>query len=206
MTPPIHPWLQPNQKVVCFGDSITAAPEGYVKILQEKLAPQNIQVINSGIGGNKTPQALARLQTDVIAHQPPAVSLFFGTNDAVIGHGQWSAEPTISPEAYRANLVWIIHLCRQHGIHQFSITPPLWWLEGPAWQEFGDVFPPYCQAARDAAEEMKAYFVPADLAFAEEWARHPGHTGLLLTKDGVHPNQRGNQILAEATLRGWGMA
>ena len=58
----------------------------------------------------------------------------------------------------------------------------------------------------EAADEMRARFVSADAAIAEEWARHPGHTGKLLTTDGVHMNERGNRIVAETMLRAWGLA
>ena len=30
-------WLEPGETLVCFGDSITAAPEGYVGLLEKSL-------------------------------------------------------------------------------------------------------------------------------------------------------------------------
>ena len=62
----------------------------------------------------------------------------------------------------------------------------------------------YCLAAREAADDMRARFVPADAAFSEEWARHPGHTGFLLTVEGVHLTDAGNKILASTMIRTWG--
>jgi hypothetical protein len=38
---------------------------------------------------------------------------------------------------------------------------------------------------------------------AEEWARHPGHAGLLLTTDGIHMTARGNAIIADVMLNAW---
>jgi lysophospholipase L1-like esterase len=128
-----------------------------------------------------------------------------GANDAAVGRGKWADEPIVSPEAYRCNLVWIIHLCRMAGIEKFSITPPLYRFEGKNWAELGDIMVPYRLAAREAADEMKARFVPADIAFAEEWDRHPGHTGLLLTTDGTHLTPKGNQIVAKTMLETWGI-
>jgi lysophospholipase L1-like esterase len=198
-------FLNKGEKLLCFGDSLTASPTGYVKILQEKLGASDIEVINAGKGGDKTSSGLTRLQSDVIDRKPDAVSIFLGANDAAVGRGVWADEPMISPEAFRCNLVWIIHLCRIAGIEKFSVTPPLYRFEGKNWREFGDIMAPFRLAARQAADEMKVRLVPADIAFAEEWEKHPGHTGLLLTTDGTHLTERGNQIVAETMLETWGM-
>ncbi|MGO8705119.1 MAG: SGNH/GDSL hydrolase family protein [Candidatus Brocadiia bacterium] len=201
-----QPWLTAGDKLICFGDSITEAPKGYVLILQELLARRKIEVINAGRGGDKTPWALTRLEASVIQPKPTAVSIFLGTNDACIGRRRWADEPTVSPEAYKCNLIWMIFLCRKAGIGKFSITPPLWRVEGEQWAEQGDILAPYCLAAREAADQAQARFVPADVAFAVEWQRHPGHTGLLLTTDGVHLTDQGNRIVAETMLEAWGVA
>ena len=200
-----EPWLNDNETLVCFGDSLTAAPAGYVRLLADALRPRGIKVINAGRGGDKTPWALTRLVPDVIERKPDAVSIFLGTNDCVIGRGRWADEPRVSPETYHGNLVWIVYLCRQAGIRKFSITPPLWRFEGAAWAEFGEAMLPYRQAARDAADECRARFVPADIAVANEWAKHPGHTGLLLTTDGTHLNEAGCRLLTDTLLSSWNL-
>ncbi len=200
------PWLAKQDKVICFGDSLTAATSSYVEILQERLGPRGITVVKAGRDGDKTPWALTRLNADVIDQKPTAVSIFLGTNDAHVGRGRWADEPKVTPEAYRCNLVWIIHLCRLSGIKKFSITPPLWRYEGDLWLEYGDSLVPYRFAAREAADEMGARFVPADVAFEQEWQKHPGHSGLLLTVDGGHLNAEGNRVVAEATLKTWNLA
>ena len=199
------PWLQTGERVLCFGDSLTHAKQNYVDILQERLEPKGITVTKAGRGGDKTPWALTRLYPDVIDRKPDAVSIFLGTNDAVIGRDRWADEPRVTPEAYRCNLTWIIHLCRLSGIRKFSITPPLWRYEGDLWRAHGNAFAPYCFAAREAADEMGARVVPADIAFEMEWQKHPGHTGLLLTVDGGHLNALGNQIVADAAMKAWGL-
>jgi lysophospholipase L1-like esterase len=199
------PWLKKNETVICFGDSMTAPKDGYVALLAEALKPLKIRVINAGLGGDKTPAALTRLDRDVIARKPDAVSIFLGGNDGVIGHGRWADEPRVTPEAYRCNLVWIIHLCRLKGIKKFSITPPLYY-EDPLWTEYGEPFSLYRLAARQAADEMGARLVSADVAFQQEWQKHPGHSGMLLTVDGAHLNAAGHRVVADATLRAWKMA
>lgn len=198
-------WLDPGESLICLGDSLTESAPGYVSILEERLSVQDISVIRAGVGGDKTPSALMRLQTDVIARKPDAVSIFLGTNDAAIGHWCWADEPCISSQTYGENLRWIVHLCRLAGISKFSITPPLYRFEGDAFRHFGDVLTPYCIAAREASEAVQACFVPAEVAFAEAWMRNPRHTGLLYTVDGIHLTEEGNRLLADTMLCAWGV-
>jgi len=205
MLTPENPWLKKGDRLICFGDSLTTPANGYVNILQQRLAPNGISVVNSGRGGDKTPMALVRLQRDVIDCKPTALSIMLGTNDAQVGRGRWADEPMIPPDAYHCNLIWIVHLCRLAGIQKFSITPPLWRMEDPYWMEVGDVLHPYCQAARDAASAMQTRLVPADAAFARAWSDHRGHQGLLLTTDGGHLNDRGHALVAQTALKEWGM-
>ncbi|BAD62779.1 esterase [Shouchella clausii] len=72
-------------KLVCFGDSITAGHEGLnepmlTAFLKKKLPP-TVEIINAGVSGDTTVQALARIVTDVISHQPDLVTVLFGAND-----------------------------------------------------------------------------------------------------------------------------
>lgn len=200
-----NPWLKSGETVVCLGDSLTASETGYSVALQQALRRRDITVLRAGRSGDKTPWALTRLEADVIARKPDALCIFLGTNDAAVGRGKWADEPIVPPAAYESNLLWMMHLCRNAGISKFSVIPPLRF-EGPAYAEFGNVLQPYHQAARNAADRMRARFVPADIAVAEEWARHPGHTGLLLTTDGVHLTEGGNRILLASILTAWGLA
>ncbi len=202
------PWLDKGEKLVCFGDSLTAAQDGYVKILEAKLKKLKVKVINAGLGGDKTPAALARLRSDVIALKPDAVSIFLGANDAAVGRGVWADEPRVEPEAYKNNLIWIVHLCRLAGIKKFSIATPAWQFEGVALADSGNVLPIYCLAAREAADESGSRLVPLDAEFANEWQLHGSRakSGMLLTRDGVHMTPRGNEILAAAMLATWKLA
>jgi len=202
------PWLEKNDTLVCLGDSLTAAKDGYVKILEDKLKKLKIKVINAGVGGDKTPTALTRLRTDVIALKPDAVSIFLGANDAAVGRGVWADEPRVEPEAYKNNLIWIVHLCRLAGIKKFSIATPAFQFEGAALASYGNTLPRYCVAAREAAEESDSRLAPLDAMFAQEWLQNSGkaQSGLLLTRDGVHMTPAGNQLIASTMLTAWKLA
>ena len=72
MLTPTQPWLEPGERLICSGDSLTANPGGYVRLLRERLAPRAIEVVNAGRGVDKAPWALTRLDADAIARQPAA--------------------------------------------------------------------------------------------------------------------------------------
>src|SRR4051812_27019526 len=79
----------PAQTIVTFGDSVTAVrghTEVYSTLLASDLAfsGKEVKVINAGIGGNTTSNGMARLQKDVLAHQPDVAVIMFGINDAAV--------------------------------------------------------------------------------------------------------------------------
>ena len=199
------PWLRPGETLVCFGDSITAGENYYIKYLRKALEAKGVKVVNAGLSGDKTPLALTRIR-DVEAEKPDAVVLFFGANDSVIGRGRWRDEPKISPEAYRDNLLWMIIYLHRRGVKKFSVVAPPGCCEGAMLMEFGPVCPPYAGMARDAADIANAVPVPLDVVFAQEHKKTAGSpVALDLTRDGVHFSEKGSKLAAEAMLRAWNM-
>ncbi|MEM9510911.1 MAG: GDSL-type esterase/lipase family protein [Cyanobacteria bacterium P01_E01_bin.35] len=91
--------------LVCLGDSITAQQkdrEGVLKLtprLQQSLP--NWKVINSGVPGDNTKNALNRLQTDVLDYHPNLVTVLLGTADASENKG-------IKIQEYEDNLTSIV--------------------------------------------------------------------------------------------------
>jgi len=75
-------------KLVLFGDSITARREGHDRpLLTIKLEDKlrgNWEIINAGVPGNNTFDALDRIENDVLVHNPDFVTVLFGANDAAL--------------------------------------------------------------------------------------------------------------------------
>ncbi len=205
------PWLQPGETLVCLGDSLTEANPGYMTKLTAALEAKGIRVVNAGLGGDKSPAALTRLEKDVLIHTPDAVSIFLGANDAAVGRGIWADEPIVHPEAFKNNLQWIVHLLRLRGnVKKFSIATPLWRFEGDTYHMHGDILIEYRLKAREAAESMNTLLIPLDTVFEEASLRNAHlrnpETGLLYTKDGTHPTQEGYDMITETFLKYWKMA
>ncbi len=72
-----------GKNIICFGDSLTAGygakpGEDYPAVLSNILGQP---VINAGVSGHTTRQALERLQADVLDNDPKLVIVQFGGND-----------------------------------------------------------------------------------------------------------------------------
>jgi len=72
--------------LVCLGDSITQGDLGvsYVNILEKRTSPETLVIMNAGINGDLSANALARLD-DVIAAQPALITVLIGSNDIHAG-------------------------------------------------------------------------------------------------------------------------
>ena len=72
-----------GENIICFGDSLTygtGAPDG-LDYPSQLAVLINRPVINAGVAGDTTAQALARLEADVLSQSPRLVLLTLGGND-----------------------------------------------------------------------------------------------------------------------------
>ncbi|WP_298867896.1 GDSL-type esterase/lipase family protein [uncultured Gimesia sp.] len=84
-------------------------------------SPLNVvaaEVINAGVGGNRSSQLLKRLNRDVLAHHPSVVILMVGTNDRLNSGG------FITAENYRKNVITLLDKIQAGGAKVVLITPP----------------------------------------------------------------------------------
>ena len=200
------PFLNENDTLICWGDSLTSDRNSYVGFLAEALADKNIKVINAGRKGDKTPLALMRLESVLFKQKFDALSIFLGVNDAIIGRGRWADEPFIAPQTFHDNLVWMIsHIRTFLGDKKISVIIPYSPFEGDTYGEFGDCLRPYAQKARDAASLMKCRIVPLDIAYEEFRSTKGSRFKQILTVDGVHPTAESGKFVADTILESWKM-
>jgi len=179
-----------EKRVVFLGNSIT---EGWINIRPDFF--KNRSYINRGISGQTTPQMLLRFRQDVIKLQPAVVVILAGTNDIAGNTGPSSLE------MIEDNLSSMSELARVHNIKVvLSSVLPAYdypWRRGlqpaekivtlNAWikdycQKNGFVYLNYFSAMADERNGLKSEF----------------------SEDGVHPNQKGYQVmepLAEAAIQ-----
>ena len=180
----------PKQKVVCFGDSITK--RGYPQALQKL---QNVDVINAGVAGNSTSQALKRMSKDVLDNDPDLVVILFGTNDLRVD----APKVHVDVEQYRANLKKMIDNCQLHKAKVVLCTlPPINEEEfftrhdKQIYDDAGGLDNLIKDYQSAAAQVAKANEVPL-VDLTELLKKEPKW----ISKDGVHPASQGNQIIAE---------
>ena len=218
----VPPVLQNVHRIVCTGDSITQGgegPGGYVWLLRHYLAAvypaQPIEVVNTGIGGEKSPGMLARFQRDVIDRKPDLVTISIGINDVWhafrdFGHNRNYPDgslPNGVPLAdYRKNFEKMIAMAQQANIKVVLLSPTVIYedLSGPENARLVS----YCKALQEIARQRHCLFVDYQKPFRElltVYRRDTGSAENLLTVDGVHMNPTGNRIMARTLLLALGV-
>ncbi|MFH1397751.1 MAG: GDSL-type esterase/lipase family protein [Candidatus Omnitrophota bacterium] len=164
--------LDSNGKdIICFGDSITkgaGSTEGndYPSLLSQKL---NMQVINAGVDGDTTRDALARINEDVLQYNPRLVIVEFSGNDFLKG---------ISPQETFDNLDRILVMIQQK---QAMVV-----MAEVAAGHFGDK---YLYGFKKIAKKRRALLIPnimKGIFFDPS-----------LKSDQIHPNDAGYHIIAD---------
>lgn len=194
------PWILPinffrilaldKDKYICFGDSITygiiayeAAPElGYVPRL-EKLIDENIrdsEAINRGIGGEKTAEALSRINSVINEDQSKTIFLMEGTNDV--------KDETISMDTAAFNLEQMVERCLSFEMTVFLASI----IKKDLWEYYKERILGLNEKIESIASSLNIDFVDQFEAF---WINQDLPGGLY--SDATHPNEQGYQIMAE---------
>ena len=160
--------------MVCFGDSLTEGvgadkDENYPAILARGLA---YPVINSGRSGDTSAAALARIEADVLAHNPRLVIVLLGGNDFL---------QQIPLSETRTHLGEIIHRIQEGGAIVVLVGMRL----GLFTDEYGPLF-------KEMAEKHHALLVAEALKGILSDPQ--------LRSDPIHPNAAGYRLLAEKVL------
>jgi lysophospholipase L1-like esterase len=158
-----------------------------------------VETINAGIGGERTDQALLRLDRDVIGRKPNVVTIMYGTNDSAIDAGK--SAPRLPLEMYEKNLQTLVERLRQAGIQPVLMTPiPLCtsfvYMERSPYRERGPNHSliGYVRAVRRVAARLDVPLVDHFGCWAEEALMGTDLNGL--TTDGCHPNPAGHELMA----------
>lgn len=168
----------PGENIICFGDSITrgeGASEGndYPALLARAL---NTKVINAGVNGNTTRDALERIEEDVLRHNPRMVIIEFSGNDFLQG---------IPKDQTFANLEKMIGLIQRK---QAMVVL----LEVGAGR-FQDA---YLYGFRQIAKKNRALLIPDILQGV--------FSNPALKSDWLHPNDAGYRIIADRVYQAIG--
>ena len=208
--------------LIAFGDSTTARRDRdhvvvYATLLEKAFSAKGFSasVINAGVGGNTTADARARFEKDVLAHNPRLVVIQFGLNDAAVD--VWQKPPATSPRVslkqYEANLRYFVETLRKRGAEVVLMTPnPCCWSETmrrlygkPPYQpENPDgcnvLVRRYAEAVRQVARDEKVALIDIYDVFHEYGKTSGRSISDLMLPDGIHPNSKGHERIAELLL------
>jgi lysophospholipase L1-like esterase len=191
---------QEPRKVVFFGDSITQAgeenPAGYIQLMRQELDTSSYRLIGAGISGNKVPDLLERME-DVLTHDPDVVVVYIGINDVWHFH-EFEGEVGTPLDQYEEGLHDISEAFRADGRQVILCTPSVIGENLNSGSEIDSQLDQYAQvvvrvAARTGSEvcDLRADFKD----YLEENNPEGADKGILTT-DGVHMNEKGNEFLA----------
>ncbi len=202
--------LQPERRhftIVALGDSITkgvrsgvTAKQTFASLLETQLqiTGTSVRVHNVGIGGERTDQALQRLDS-ILVLKPDIVTVMYGTNDSYVDQGK--TESRITVDAYRSNLDSIVTELLRRGIQPVLMTEPRWSADASpnGLSENPNVrLEPYVVACRETAKKWK---LPLVDHFARWTDSHANGVNLRdWTTDGCHPNPVGHEKLTAVML------
>jgi lysophospholipase L1-like esterase len=196
--------IEDGHRIVFLGDSITAAPEGYVKVFENMiaaLAPDiRVMCVNAGVGGNKVGDLLERIGEDVIAHDPDWITVSIGVND--VWHGVNGTPIDLFKDRYDE----LVHRLTDQTVAKlalFTTTVIGEDLESQA----NRLLIPYNDFIRETAMRRKALLVPMNEEFHKAITARQKIAGddLHFTTDGVHMAPIGDCLMAVTLLRAWGL-
>jgi lysophospholipase L1-like esterase len=191
-----------KKKVIFFGDSITQAavdPHGYITVMQEMLQQQDISnydLIGAGIGGNKVYDLYLRMDSDVLSKSPNIVVIYIGVND--VWHKKTYGTGTDADKFekfYRA----IIAKLEAAGANVGVCTPAVIGEKNDFTNELDGDLNKYCNIIRNMATDLHVPIVDLRKAFLDYEVKNNTSNADkgILTTDGVHLNDKGNQLVAE---------
>ena len=183
------------KKIVLFGDSITAGygEEAITPILQnlitEDLAAQHyeeVMIVNAGMPGDTTQDAMKRLEKEVLAEQADIVTIFFGANDT-------NSDNLVPLEKYAENIETMITEIGKEKV--VLLTPP--YVDCARKPTRDD------DRIRDYVERVKVigakYEIPV-IDLYKAMVVYPG-TDEFLQADGLHFSKTGYDLLAALIVR-----
>lgn len=194
--------MNKTTRVVFFGDSITEAgvePGGYISKMRDMVKAEEYTLIGSGIGGNKIYDLYLRFERDVLPQKPDVVVIYVGVND--VWHKRTHGTGT-DPEKFWNFYEALIGKFQAAGIRLVLCTPACIGEKTDCTNPQDGELNQYAQMIRDLAKQYKCGLCDLRSAFLTYNAENnpENKSKGILTTDGVHLNDAGNEMVAKLML------
>ena len=197
--------VQEGECIVFLGDSITQAgvqPKGYVTIVKQQLAEDypalGIEVIGAGISGNRVPDLEKRLDDDVISKKPTVVVIYIGIND--VWHSLNGRGTPI--DRFTSGLQSVVVRIQAAGARVVLCTPSVIGEKTDGSNQLDGMLTEYATVIRHVAKNTSSQLLDLREGFLEHLKNENTEQKSqgIMTSDGVHLNDMGNQFVASQML------
>lgn len=181
-------------RILCLGDSQTFGFGVPRRLCWVTLSGKRLgcEMANRGLPGDTTGGMLARYGAEMERFKPAAIIVMGGSNDVTFGGGDASA---------RANIGAIVHQSQARGVTPILCTPPPKDIatarrDWAALMDYGEaerIMDGYAEWLRVFAKVFGIGLVDFRQYLSE--TRESVHDGIYV--DGIHPNERGHELMAE---------
>ncbi len=216
------PTFQSGDRWAVLGDSITHAGwyHRYVELFYLTRFPdREVEVVNCGISGDTSSNALLRLEWDCLAARPTLVSIMFGMNDVQpklyiesasdSGVGERKARTAAQ---YEQSMRKLVASLRESRVRVILITPSIYddtadLAAGKNARGCGQALAGYAERVRIMARELDVPMVDFNgrmtVINADRQASNPAFT--VVGPDRIHPTPPGHLVMAHEFLRAQGL-
>jgi len=190
--------LRPNQTIVFIGDSITDAERlrpayrpfgfGYVHFVANMLLAgypeMNLNIINTGIGGDTIRDLKARWERDCIEHKPDILSVLIGINDLWRQYADpGNLSQAVYPDEYESIYRQLLSQAKQKCNCQMVLMQPFMFCVERENQMY-EGLQSYIAVVHKLADEFDAVLVPLQSRIDEKIRQVPPEKW---SADMVHP-------------------
>jgi len=207
-------YIRAGDRILFQGDSITDAgrtgtPDGlghgYVAMVRGMLSARHpeldVEILNRGVGGDRTVELLARWQEDCLDLRPDVLSLMIGVNDVWRKARIWRGQTFVPPEQYQENLIRLLDMAAGAGVRRFVLMSPTT-IDPDNRSELNNLLAVYDEIVRKEADRRNAVYVPARRRLM---AAREALPQVSWTTDGCHPTAAGHALLAAAWMAAVGL-
>lgn len=198
--------------VVFMGDSLTAhggRGYGFVTLFREVVEREKedrmVRVLEEGQGFDAVPQLRARLDKDVLKHEPTIVVIEIGIADLI----KDGAERPLRKGIFKMGMEDLVWRIKRAGARPVLTTLTVVGERIDGSNKYDPLMEDYSQIIRDVAKEKDCQLIEFRKAFMEHLKEiNPGNKGsrVLTTPAGVHLNPRGNVFVAKLLLEAFGVS
>jgi len=189
-----------KRKIIFIGNSIVNGfpyrrSECFVSLYRDATGEE---VINKGINGETSPQAVARLEKDVLAHKPDVMVFLGGTNDYIMG--------ICTPEETMQYYETMGKMATEKGIQTVFLIPLMveadmaekYWIPEVDYAKVVASLEDLRERMLLLAKEKEVRVIDTQTYFSQLYTKETREEYL---RDGLHPTPEGHRRIAEFLVK-----